>query len=178
VPREKLLRRSSPLLLHANMQYVPIRKLYWDAFELVLGQAVETLAKDIAVTIGKPCVPLLQAIRDRKVNAYFYEEQETLSVDVSEMRCKHLVPSSETPTLLVSCSNPVLWSSTPGTSMNVCVEHTHANLSGQNLPEWRYIQHNDETFLLDGNYIYTKELVLVGRYCETKQRSTKFIVED
>jgi hypothetical protein len=160
------------------MQYVPIRKLYWDAFELVLGQAVETLAKDIALTIGQPSAPLLQAIRNRKIDAYFYEEQETLSVDVSEMRCKHLVPSSETPTLLVSCSNPVLWSSTPGTSMNVCVEHTHANLSGLNLPEWRYIQHNDETLLLDGNYIYTKELVLVGRYCETKKRSTKFIVED
>ena len=94
------------------MESIPIDRIIYQTLENIFEAQVKKLAIDIA---------------------------KTLSVDVSEMRCKHLVPSSETPTLLVSCSNPVLWSSTPGTSMNVCVEHTHANLSGLNLPEWRYI---------------------------------------
>ena len=160
------------------MQHIPIRKLYWDSFEMVLNQAVEILAKDISLVLGEPVAPLLRAIKDRKVSTYLYEEQETLTVDISEMRCKHFVPSLETPTILIPCSNPIVWSSTPGTNQNVCVEHTHMNLLSMNLSEWRYVSFGGDTMLTDGSYVYTKDMNLVGRYCPTTNIITEFECND
>jgi len=160
-----------------TMQHIPIRKLYWDSFIVVLNQATQKLAKDISASIGKDEEPLLKAIKDKMVDVYFFDEPETWSVDIAQMRCTTLVQSPETPTILIPCNNPILWSSTPGTNHKVCVEHTLNPLSYSPLPEWNYLKIEDETLLLNGNYLYTQEMVLIGRYCPTKNCVTKFIVE-
>jgi hypothetical protein len=145
------------------MQQIPIRKLYWDPFLMVLNQAAETLARDIADSLGDSAEPLLTAMRQKIIGAYLYDEPENWTVDTSEMRCTHFVPSPETPSILVPCMNPIVWSSTPGTNHKTCVEHTLHECSSGPLPEFNYIQ-LDELYTTDGSYIYSNTMELVGRY--------------
>lgn len=155
------------------MSLVPIPKLYWDTFLLVLKQNSEKLVREVADVLGENPSPLLDSIRNNTVGVYIYDEAANSEVDIESMRCKHLVHRPDAPLIYVPCMNPVVWSSTPGSSMNVCVEHSTAE--SIDYCAARYIQHSsDEILYVNESYLYTKDIDLIGRYNEAKGTLIKF----
>jgi hypothetical protein len=142
------------------MEHIPIRKAFWDSLVFALQHQVKRLAKDIGSTLGVSEKALLNSLKE-DTNVYLFDE-EADQVDISEMRCKYLVPHSEESLYLVACSAPVLWSSRPGSKRNLCFEHSlkpvqkHRKLQVAKKIEDNNIVVGDEVHSLDG--------ALIGRY--------------
>lgn len=97
---------------------IPVRKLFWDAFEMALTTQTYKLAKDVATALGKEPEPLLKALRDEKTKVYLFEEAADDDVeDLADFRCKHLVPHKEN---LAYCNEPVVWGKD---KHDTCLEH-------------------------------------------------------
>jgi hypothetical protein len=148
------------------MSLIPIPKLYWDTLLFVVKQNSEKLARELADVLGENPSPLLSSIRNNTVGVYIYDEAANSEVDIETMRCKHCVQCPDTPLVYVPCMNPVIWSSTPGFSMNVCVEHSKADKSNSvKYRESEYIQCSPtEKMLLHESAVYTNDNEIVGRH--------------
>ena len=151
------------------MNHIPIQKLYWDALTFALDTKVTKLAKDIAAALGQPDAPLLKAIRDEKVSAYIFNENESDIIDISEMRCSHLIPFSETCPILIKCNGPIIWSADHAKSKSYCLEHSLCSPVDVRTPfqkEFRLFKYNDIPYFIDidENYVYSENGELVGRY--------------
>jgi hypothetical protein len=72
----------------------------------------------------------------------------------------------------VPCKNPVVWSSTPGASMDVCVEHSLSKST--DYPNAKYINHSSGTAILNGSTVYTKAGDIIGRYSESNNKLLMF----
>lgn len=155
------------------MSLIPIPKIYWETFLLVLKQNSEKLARGLADVLGENPSPLLDSIRNNTVGVYIYDEAANSEIDIESMRCKHLVQCPDAPLIYVPCMNPVIWSSTPGSSMNVCIEHTNSSsIDGQSA---RFIKHSsDEILFISESNLYTKNTDLIGRYIEATGTLKKF----
>jgi hypothetical protein len=146
---------------------IPVTRLYWEEFLLFTRKNAEILMRHNAEALGKAPTELLKAIRENTVDVYIFDEAASSEVDIESMRCKHLVPSTTSPLVLVPCRNPVVWSSTPGANNNLCVEHTISCDSNNfnNIPEARYILlKSGEQAIVHESYIYTMKMELIGRY--------------
>lgn len=154
---------------------LPISKIYWDAFHSVLKQSAESLARDIATTLGEPSAPLLKAIKDNTLNLYLFDESSSDSYDIESMRCVQLIESFDSSSVLVCCNNPVLISSTPSAPTKYCSEHSRVTIThSDNAKEASYIKDiNGELYILCDSYVYTSKMVLIGRYNEATNKLIK-----
>jgi hypothetical protein len=148
------------------MSLIPIPKLYWDTFMLVVKQNSEKLAREIADVLGESPSPLIASIRNNTVGVYIYDEAANSEVDIEAMRCKHYVQCPDAPLIYVPCMNPIIWSSTPGFSMDTCVEHSKIDKSKPvKYQDSEYIQcSSTEKMILHDSVVYTNESKIVGRY--------------
>ena len=157
---------------------LPISKIYWDAFHSVLKQSAESLARDIATTLGEPSAPLLKAIKDNTLNLYLFDESSSDTYDIESMRCVHLIESFDCPSLLVCCNNPVLISSSPCAPTKYCSEHSRTNIKiPDTAKEASYIKGTDgELYILCDSYVYDTKMTLIGRYNEATNKLIKMCV--
>jgi hypothetical protein len=156
---------------------IPVTRLYWEEFLLFTRKNAEILMRHNAEALGKAPTELLKAIRENTLDVYIFDEAASSEVDIESMRCKHLVPSATSPSVLVPCRNPIVWSSTPGANNNLCVEHTIScgNNNFNNLPEARYIRlKSGEQAIVHDACIYTTKMELIGRYDKILNKSYLF----
>ena len=158
---------------------IPVTRLYWEEFLLFTRKNAEILMRHNAEALGKAPTELLKAIRENTVDVYIFDEAASSEVDIESMRCKHLVPSTTSPLVLVPCRNPVVWSSTPGANNNLCVEHTISCDSNNfnDLCEARYIRlKSGEQAIVHDASIYTMKMDLIGRYDKILNKSYLFTI--
>ena len=157
----KLPRRACDALDAHIMEHIPVRKLFWDSLEFALQSQVRRLAKDIAGSLGVSEIPLLNALKE-ETRVYLFDEQAD-QVDLTEMRCQHLVPLNTTSPYLTPCCAPVLWSSKPGAKRDKCLQHSLVSYKRPQLPTIKAVP--DTKYYVDGEYVYLDDGTLVGRYC-------------
>jgi hypothetical protein len=154
---------------------LPISKIYWDAFHSVLKQSAESLARDIATTLGEPSAPLLKAIKDNTLNLYLFDELSSDTYDIESMRCVQLIESFDSPSVHVCCNNPVLISSSPSAPTKYCSEHSRTNIKmPDNAKEALYIKGTDgELYIVCESLVYDTKMTLIGRYNEATNKLIK-----
>lgn len=108
----------------------PVPALLWESFEEVLRTNMRILVKDIAVTLGQPEAPLLEAIKAQTVKPYLFESVGSGGAADAEldMRCTHLCQRPDAPAILQRCGQPVLWAAATASSgaPHRCTEHLYA----------------------------------------------------
>ena len=141
---------------------IPIPRIYWDTLQTSLHAEVKRLAKEVAKTLHQPEQPLLKAIQQNTLGAYLFEESNAELVDIQAMRCKHFVPSSENPSVLCPCNQPILLG-----AGNACPAHLHKENSTPFLQKLRIVKSSfGEVFWVDDeNCIRRKgDLKHIGKY--------------
>jgi len=156
------------------MLLLPVTRLYWEEFLLFTKKNAEILMRHNADALGQSATELLKAIRENTVGVYIFDESASSYTEIESMRCKHLVSYPENPLLVVPCRNPVIWSSTPGTPTNLCVEHTiceKSNQLHQGLRDGRivYLKNGEQGIIYD-TYLYNTKGELIGRYNEDNKK--------
>ena len=128
------------------------------------------LAKDVAVTLGKPDAPLIQALRGTTIRPYIFEGGEDTEVD---MRCEFICQPPNTPLFCSPCGRPVLWSG----GERRCAEHLYSKRVVHTLPVVHPIEHEGGTlFVGDDDTVYNVEYVPIGIYERKKKLLTLFTV--
>jgi hypothetical protein len=132
-----------------------IPKPLWDALENVLLVKSRDLMKDIAKTLRQPEKPLLDAFKAKKLSFHLLDLSDPTD---GGMQCDALLCTSA---VAHRCRKPVIF------GQMRCPDHEfHNNPTPGTKPILQRIQTSEgETFFLDSkNNVFTKELVLIGKY--------------
>jgi hypothetical protein len=158
---------------------LPIPRILWDSVEAVLTAQVHKLVKDIAETLEKPAKPLLDAIKKDRVTAYLWEDTGQEMLEMDSLRCTAVTRHPENVSILVPCSQPIVWGSLSRESHR-CAEHMHVkevNVS-QSLIRLARIRVNETLYYLrDGREILNTRLEIVGWYNPDSGVATLFLRE-
>ena len=147
---------------------LPVPRIYWDTLEASLNTEVKRLAKEIAATLRQPEQPLLKALQGT-VGAYLFEDEADSMIDLSEMRCKAIIRSSENRSVLTECRQPILLGK--GAS---CTEHLH--VAAEPVPTFithlRIIKDHCDTYWMDSDHCLRRkgDLKCIGRYDPEKKK--------
>jgi len=107
------------------MQYIPVRRCFWEALETALEAQTHRLARDIAAALQMDETPLLKSLRQDRISAYLFDDSEDADRDLCEMRCKEIVPLCDGSPLVKVCNAPVVWpNSKAEASTCKCLQHT------------------------------------------------------
>lgn len=160
----------------SSLVQIPIQRIYYDALEVALQAQVKRLARDIATTLREPEQPFLKYLASQKIGAYLFEEEGSELVDIQTMRCSSYVASSQNPSILVKCNEPVLLGANLGTKQKTaCPFHcAHPQPAPSTaLKTYRLV---DGLYWLDeDNVLYTLDLQPCGRYESDTKVCRKFV---
>jgi hypothetical protein len=129
-----------------------VPSIVWDAFEEALHTNMYRLAKDIAMTLGQPNQPLLDAIKANKVRPFLVEMNEDRDISLV---CDYICQRPDAPAILQPCGQVVLW----GIHSRRCPQHMYSVPGVSHIPSVKAIQVDDQRFyvsedgtIYDGSY--------------------------
>jgi hypothetical protein len=150
----------------------PVPEVIWNSLEETLKANMIRLAKDIAVTLGKPDAPLIQALKTATIRPYIFEGCDKEDVEV-DMRCEVMCQPPATPLFYQACGRPVLWSA--GTQR--CAEHSYSAKQSYTLPKLQRLEHEEPLFVGEDGTVYTVDYEPVGTYSRETGRLRRFCVD-
>jgi len=161
--------------MQAEQTLLPVPRIYWDILQTSLHAEVKRLARDVAKCLHRPEQPLLKAIQQDTLGAYIFEESNSEFVDIQSMRCSHLVPSLENPSVLCKCNQPILIG-----AGNACPAHLQKEMKKYTVNKLRIIKSSyGETFWVDEHNIIRKkgDLKPCGKYIPDTKQCILFQIE-
>ena len=142
----------------------------WDAFEEALQTNMYRLVKEIATAVGKPHMPLMDAIKAKKIRPYLAETGD--DAESLEFSCDLLCVGPSTPAIQQVCRQPILW----GSGVHRCPSHLFAEQPTESLPTVQGLTTHPTLFASDGT-LYDGTFQAVGTITDTEIRIFEVEVE-
>lgn len=142
----------------------------WDAFEEALQTNMYRLVKEIATAVGKPHMPLMDAIKAKKIRPYLAETGD--DAESLEFSCDLLCVGPSTPAIQQVCRQPILW----GSGVHRCPSHLFAEQPTESLPTVQSLTTHPTLFASDGT-LYDGTFQAVGTITDTEIRIFEVEVE-
>lgn len=161
--------------MQTEQTLLPIPRIYWDTLQSSLHSEVKRLAKDVARCLHRPEQPLLKAIQQNTLGAYIFEEANSELIDIQNMRCTHLTPSLENPSVLCKCNQPILVG-----AGSACPAHLHTQSQEPTVQRLRLVKSSfGEMFWIDEQNIIRRkgDLKPCGRYKAGTKQCILFEIE-
>ena len=123
----------------------PVPSIIWDAFTDVLEANTLRLCKEVAQALGVSHLPLMTAIKAKKIHPYIVEmADDQREID---MRCDFVCQCPTAPLYQQTCAEPIVWNA----SVQRCPQHLYSKQKPRRaLRKLRKIQDSDMYISEDG----------------------------